>query len=97
MSKRPSVIGGLALPGSEPPASTQSKPDTVGEKPKRRARPEIVHTSVYIPRPVYQKLREIAFALDCKIHDLVMEGIDAALHKHGHPSAAELKRDSTKA
>ena len=97
MSKRPSVIGGLALPGSEPPALAPSKPDAPVEKPKRRARPEIVHTSVYIPRPVYQKLREIAFALDCKIHDIVMEGIDAALQKHGHASIAELKRDGTKA
>jgi hypothetical protein len=56
-----------------------------------RPRPEIVHTSVYLPRGVHQHLREIAFRADCKIHDLIMEGIDAALRKYGHPSVNALK------
>jgi cell division ATPase FtsA len=57
----------------------------------RRSRPEIVHTSVYLPRGVHQHLREIAIRADCKIHDIIMEGIDAALRKHGHPSVNALK------
>jgi hypothetical protein len=36
-------------------------------------------------------LREIAFARDVKVHDVIMEGIDAALLKHGHPSVEALK------
>jgi hypothetical protein len=95
MSKRPSVIGNLALP-PDPPASAPAG-EGPAEKAKRRARPEIVHTSVYIPRPVYQKLRQIAFETDCKIHDVIMEGIDAALRKAGHPSIAELKQQGAKA
>jgi len=55
-----------------------------------------VHTSVYLPQPVYRKLREIAFTTDQKIHDVIMEGIDAALRKYGHPGVTELKKGSGK-
>lgn len=96
MTKRPSIIGGLNLPGSEareavtdqPPVSAADEaPRSVGRKP----RPEVVHTSVYLPREVHRRLREIAFTRDVKVHDVIMEGIDAALQKHGHPSVDALK------
>ncbi len=87
MSKRPSVIGGLKL--AEEPAwvATAEAPPA-----KRRERPGIVHTSVYLPKAVYQHLREIAFVRDVKIHDVIMEGISAALTKHGKPDVEALKR-----
>ncbi len=102
MSKRPSLIGGLSLPGSEPreptapaapaPTSAPPSPEPASAKPAgRRARPDVVHTSVYLPKEVHRRLREIAFTRDVKVHDVIMEGIDAALQKHGHPSAASLK------
>jgi hypothetical protein len=95
MTKRPSIIGGLNLPVSEardaitdqPQAAAPEAPKAVG----RRARPEVVHTSVYLPREVHRRLREIAFTRDVKVHDVIMEGIDAALQKHGHPSVDTLK------
>ncbi|MCJ2049491.1 hypothetical protein [Methylobacterium sp. J-070] len=100
MSKRPSVIGGLTLPGSEtrePAPSADAAPaapplSVAALKPVgRRARPDVVHTSVYLPREVHRRLREIAFTRDVKVHDVIMEGIDAALQKHGHPPVASLK------
>lgn len=102
MSKRPSLIGGLTLPGPEPrepaasaePAAGAPAPSPAAPAPKatgRRARPDVVHTSVYLPKEVHRRLREIAFTRDVKVHDVIMEGIDAALQKHGHPSAASLK------
>ncbi|CAA2108971.1 hypothetical protein MBUL_04464 (plasmid) [Methylobacterium bullatum] len=94
MSKRPSIVGGLTLsdaglaPSSQPaPAETAPAP----KSPSRRARPEVVHTSVYLPREVHRRLREIAFTRDVKVHDVIMEGIDAALQKHGHPSVEAIK------
>jgi hypothetical protein len=57
----------------------------------RRQRPDIVHTSIYVPRTVYQALREIAFKEDCKVHDLIMEGIDALLANREYPSIEKLK------
>lgn len=102
MTKRPSLIGGLSLPGSESPeaaapddrksTSVDPFPAAPAQKPAgRRARPDVVHTSVYLPKEVHRRLREIAFTRDVKVHDVIMEGIDAALQKHGHPSTATLK------
>lgn len=92
--KRPSIIGGLTL--VEPVAEKTASPVPAAPPTARKARPDIVHTSVYLPAGVHRKLREIAFQTDRKVHDVIMEGIDAALRTYGHPSVAELK-DSTKA
>jgi hypothetical protein len=51
----------------------------------------IVHSSLYLPERVYEALREIAFEERLKIHDLVLEGIDAALRRRGYPSIESLK------
>ena len=97
MSKRPSIIGGLNLPGSEArQAVTDRRPDQVDAEPNaappaRKPRPNIVHTSVYLPRAVHKRLRAIAFETDRKVHDIIMEGIDAALRKYGAPSVEKLK------
>ena len=70
-------------------------PPTTSGAPKepagRRLRPDIVHSSLYLPGPVYEALRETAFEERCKIHDLVMQGIDLALRKRGYPSFDDLK------
>ncbi|MGC1779282.1 MAG: hypothetical protein WBB34_15175 [Xanthobacteraceae bacterium] len=64
------------------------------EKPAgRERRSEIVHTSVYLPKAVWEALRQIAFDERGKIHDLVMEGIGLALRKRGYP-AVEAKPKS---
>src|SRR5215510_8745309 len=54
--------------------------------PERRPRPDIVHSSVYLPEAVYEALREAAFKERCKIHDLIMEGVGMALRKRGYPA-----------
>jgi hypothetical protein len=51
----------------------------------------VVHSSLYLPEAVYEALRETAFRERCKIHDLVMQGIEMALKKRGYPSVEELK------
>ena len=43
------------------------------------------------PLPVYEALRQIAFDERAKIHDLVMQGIEAVLRKRGYPSVDDLK------
>lgn len=100
MTKRPSLIGGLSLPGPDtrepaptdtPEAAAPSAASRSSKPAGRRARPEVVHTSVYLPREVHRRLREIAFTRDVKVHDVIMEGIDAALREHGHPAVADLK------
>ena len=88
MSKRPSVLGDLKLETSPKPAASAPPPDAAAG---RKQRPDVIHTSIYLPKPVYLKLREIAYTTDQKIHDVIMEGVDAALKQYGHPSVAELK------
>jgi hypothetical protein len=51
----------------------------------------VIHSSLYLPEAVYEALRKIAFDERAKIHDLVMEGIDAALRRRGYPSVETLK------
>jgi hypothetical protein len=69
------------------PKRTRAQPSAPGasrEPAGRRPRPDIVHSSIYLPESVYEALREIAFHERCKIHDLIMEGIGAALKKRGY-------------
>jgi hypothetical protein len=54
-------------------------------------RRRVVHSSLYLPEPVYEVLRKIAFEERVKIHDLVMEGIDGVLRRRGYPSIQSLK------
>jgi hypothetical protein len=61
---------------------------TVVETPKT---PATVHTSLYLPGPVHDALRKIAYDEHVKIHDVVIEGIDAALKRRGYPSIESLK------
>jgi hypothetical protein len=61
---------------------------TVVETPKT---PATVHTSLYLPGPVHDALRKIAYDEHIKIHAVVIEGIDAALKRRGYPSIESLK------
>jgi hypothetical protein len=79
MSKRPSIIADLKLDAPSAAPATEA-PAT----PARKARADIVHTSIYLPKTVHRKLREVAFTTDRKVHDIILEGIDAALRKYGH-------------
>jgi hypothetical protein len=62
-----------------PPRAASAPARPVG----RKGRPGIVHTSVYLPEGLYEGLREAAFRERCKIHDIVLEGIELALRKRG--------------
>lgn len=83
MSKRPSIIADLKLDEPAAPATPAAEAPAPA-KPARKPRPDIVHTSIYLPKAVHRKLREVAFTTDRKVHDVILEGIDAALRKYGH-------------
>ena len=51
----------------------------------RQGRPDIVHTSVYLPEVLYEAL-VAAFKERRKIHSIVLEGIELALRKRGRES-----------
>src|SRR5262249_4779978 len=82
------VHEGRMVKGTKRPARSSGVPrQPAGRRPK----PDIVHTSVYLPEAVYEALREAAFKERCKIHDLIMQGIGMALRKRGYPPLDDLK------
>jgi hypothetical protein len=74
------------------PAASQG---SATAKPAGRwTRPDIKHTSVYLPEAAYEALRRVAFDERCKIHDLLIEGVELALKKRGYPTLADMKAKS---
>lgn len=71
------------------PAAPAAPVQTPTTKPKG---PDIVHTSLYVPRASYRKLQEIALTQDRKVHDVLMDGIDVVLKEHGHAPTERRKR-----
>jgi hypothetical protein len=71
--------------------TTRKRIGATGAADTPTERPCTVHSSLYLPEPVYESLRKIAFDERVKIHDLVLEGIDLALRRPGYPSVENLK------
>ena len=92
--KRPSVIDTLDLAPEGPLETSKVVPlPPVTERPAVRATSvEVQHTSIYVPKPAYRKIREIAVAGDRKTHDVIIEGIDLVLAKYGFPTVAEIRK-----
>ena len=61
------------------PLPTPKRSAVNGTAGKQTERPSIIHSSLYLPEPVYEALRKIAFDERLKIHDVVLEGIDSAV------------------
>ena len=60
-------------------------------------RPRVKQQTAYLPLPVYEQLRRLAFDETTKMHTLLMEGLDRVFEDRGLLSIAELKnRESSK-
>lgn len=91
MSKRPSLLANIdmkAEEGCEAPKVVEL-PTQVAPATQKTAN---VKTSLYLPPQAHRKLKEIAFAMDCKVHDLVIEGVNKVLKDKGFPSVSELAK-----
>ena len=71
--------------------STAGKESAPAKPAGRWTRPDIKHTSVYLPEAAYEALRQVAFDERRKIHDLLLEGVELALKKRGYPALADMK------
>ena len=54
---------------------------------KRR---RVTQQTAYLPVPVYEQIRRLAFEENTKMHSLLMEGLDRVFKDRGLPSIAEL-------
>ena len=71
------------------PTSTQPEPSPhpiTGGK-----RPAVRQQTVYLPIPVYEQLRRLAFEERAKMHDFLIQGLDLVFKEKGLKSVAELK------
>jgi len=100
--KRPALLdldSFMVKPGSaraETPPAAEPEPDieaapTRAAKPAEPPAPEMFRTSVYFPRVVHDKLREIAFAERKSVTDLINEGLDHVLTSRNYAPTAELR------
>ena len=55
-------------------------------------RPDVKQQTVYLPLPVYEQLRRLAFEERVKMHQLLMEGLDRVFRDRGLPDLEALKR-----
>lgn len=72
-------------------APVAAKPAAVARAATPLTRPDIVKSTVYIPDAVHERLREIAFTERCRLHDLIMEGLDRVMESRGHAERATRK------
>jgi hypothetical protein len=86
MPKRPNVVGDLILDTDADPTPERA------EAPPRKPASNVQHSSIYIPRAVYDRLREIAFHEHVKIHDLIMDGLDLVMAQRGHPERTNVRK-----
>lgn len=76
------------------PAEQGVSAEVVEMKPQAKPVSKItnVKSSLYLPPQAHRKLKEIALAHNCKVHDLFIEGIDHVLGKKGYPTVAEFSK-----
>ena len=56
----------------------------------RTRRAGIKQQTAYLPHPVYEQLRKLAFEERRKMHDYILEGLDRVFRDRGLPSIVEL-------
>lgn len=55
------------------------------------AEKRVIRQTAYLPSPVHEQLRRLAFEERAKMHDYLIEGLDLVFKNRGLPSIAELK------
>ena len=76
----------------QPEDSAEAGQEVVLEANARSARIRPVQQTAYLPPPVHEQLRHLAYEERIKMHDLLMEGLDLVFKKRGLPSIEELKK-----
>ena len=85
--KRTSLSAVLGTADDAPP------PAPAAERPPNHGggrRPGLKQQTAYLPEPVYEQLRALAFEERRKMHDLLMEGLDMVFKQRGLRSIEDL-------
>jgi hypothetical protein len=83
------ILGSVTVSTEEPGSGVAAISDTPKTDSKR---PTVKQQTVYLPLPVHEQLRHLAFEERAKMHDYLMEGLDLVFKTRGLPSIAELSQ-----
>jgi hypothetical protein len=72
------------------PAGTANTPVPEAGRAGDSKRPNVKQHTAYLPIPVHEQLRKLAFEEDGKMHDYLMEGLDRVFADRGLPSIEDL-------
>jgi hypothetical protein len=87
--KRTSLNAVLSLPSTQAaPATPETSPAVAAQRSTRR--PGIRQQTAYLPNPVYEQLRKLAFEERQRMHHYLLEGLDRVFRDRGLPSVEEL-------
>ena len=90
MSRKRTSLSAVLGPTEDAPSAP-----TNAERPPQRGgsrRPGLKQQTAYLPEPVYEQLRVLAFEERRKMHDLLMEGLDLVFKRRGLRSIEDLTR-----
>jgi hypothetical protein len=86
-SRKRTSLEDLLRPAAPPPVPAPAP--VAAPAPERRP---VKQQTVYLPLPVYEQLRRLAFEERVKMHGLLMEGLDRVFKDRGLPGLGELDR-----
>ena len=90
MAKKRTSLDTLTLQPEEPQKALVEKlPKAASVEPEKTT----IKQTAYLPQPVHEQLRRLAFEERAKMHDYLMEGLDLVFARRGLPSIKELKRN----
>jgi hypothetical protein len=93
MSKKRTSLDSIFAKAPSTPAAAPLPP----AEPTGRKRPGVKQQTAYLPDPVHEQLRRLAFEeKGTKMHDYLMEGLDLVFAKRGLPSIGELLGEGKK-
>ena len=91
MTKKRTSLEDVFRPAQAPVSSTPVAQPTL-PLPDDKRRPAVKQQTVYLPLPVHEQLRKVAFEEHAKMHDLLIEGLELVFTKRGLPGISELTR-----
>ena len=71
-------------------ASTANTSDTEAGGAGDSKRPNVKQHTAYLPLPVHEQLRKLAFEENRKMHDYLVEGLDRVFADRGLPAVKDL-------
>ena len=91
--KRTSLSAILNEPAHKRAGNSRTDAERSQATQPKSKRPKVKQQTVYLPLPVYEQLRTLAFEERRKMHGYLLEGLDRVFTDRGLPPVQALLRD----